>query len=180
MFVSAPKKEDYNEDDKSEEFVQVVRKSIVPSQELIYSLNTLPKEPNCTSKQYKKTLLLHGIPEEFHETVVAFYENLRTDTNNYLKKTELVDFYIPVLYRIILQFVSLDESPISKLEHLSKIDIIQLIVTFNKTYEETFPVLQKHFKNVDQIEVIIDLFSQDYIHNFIELQRILKQINSEL
>ena len=63
---------------------------------------------------------------------------------------------------------------------MKELDVVNVIQTFNKTLVEVEPILKSNFSGVNIEEVIVDLFSQSYIHNFIELQNLFKTINSEL
>lgn len=173
-----PSKADF--EDNEEEYIQVVRKSVVPIDELVECVSSLKKlETNeqWVLQDYRKAHLLDGIPDTFQGILVECFNTTAKQTH--LFKPGLEHIYVPLIYRVCSKFVQISEVDIS-LAFFKQLDVINVIQNFNKTWIEVEPVLQSNFSGINKEEIIVDLFSQSYIHNFIELQSLLKTISSEL
>lgn len=168
-------------EDTNEEYIQVVRKAIVPIDELVENVSKLKKlEQNekWVLQDYRKAHLLDGVPEAFQEVLVERFNT--TFEQTHLFKPGLEYIYVPLIYRVSSKFFQLDSTTEATLAFFKQLDVINVIQNFNKVLIEVEPILKSNFSGINREEVIVDLFSQSYIHNFIELQSLLNTISSEL
>jgi len=174
-------RKDFEEDDdESTEYIQVVRKSIVPINDLVDNISKLKKlEANekWVIRDYREAHLLDGVDVAYQPILVDRFNTAFELTHLFKQGMEHV--YVPLIYRVCSTFFQLDSKE-TCLTFLKELDVVNVIQTFNKTLVEVEPVLKSNFSGVNIEEVIVDLFSQSYIHNFIELQNLFKTINSEL
>lgn len=168
------------DDSEPEEYVQVVRKAVVPINELVDNVSKLKKLKENETYQvidYKKAHLLDGVPLEYHDFMVKHFNAMFEQTHLFKQDKEYV--YVPLVYRVCFKFFELDQKDVCA-AFLEKLNVIDLVQNFNKTLLEVESVLKANFSGINTEEVIVDLFSQSYVHNFIELQNLFKTINSEL